>query len=160
MSRRTALVVAVVGQLTVLWSLAPAAGAACEEDVADLERVIPTLTMPTDLRRESEALHSQAGSLCQSGDQAGAGSKVEEAWKIILESDEVAARTVAELATANCVDAASMVRERVDGATEVGEMGRSMARQLIEDAVQLCGDDERILAEEKLALALAILSDE
>ncbi|MDX1539905.1 MAG: hypothetical protein R3349_00740 [Geminicoccaceae bacterium] len=154
---RSALLVAVALQLTMVSSVA---SAACEQDVADLERVIPTLTMPTDLRREGEALQSQAGSLCQSGDQAGATSKVEEAWTVILDSDEVAARTVAELATANCVDAAGMVRERVAGATEVGDMGRDMARLLIEDAVQLCAEDERILAEEKLALAVAILSEE
>ena len=78
---------------------------------------------------------------------------------MILDSDEVAARTVAELATETCVDAVTMVREMIDGPTEVGAMGRDMARQLVEDAVQLCGEDERILAEEKLALAVAILNE-
>lgn len=146
--------------IATLTALSPAAGAACQDDVSDLERVLPVLTMPSEVRRESEALQSQAASLCDKGDQAGADQLVQEAWGGILASDEVAARTVAELATETCSGAVSMVRTQADGSTAVGAMGRDMAEKLIDDAVELCGQDERMLAEEKLALAIAILSGE
>ena len=155
--RRGALTAAVFLQLT---TAAPMAGAACKEDVGNLERVVPTLTIPTDLRREGEVLQSQAGELCEGGDEAAASGKVREAWQKILASDEVTARTVAELATDTCTSGVAMVRQKVDGPTEVGEMGLEMARLLIEDAVQLCSDDEEMLAEEKLSLAMAILTEE
>lgn len=155
--RRGALAAALILQLT---TGAPAADAACKEDVGDLERVVPTLTMPTDLRREGEALQSQAGLLCEGGDEAGASGRIKEAWEKILASDEVTARTVAELATDTCTEGVATVRREVDGTTEVGEMGLEMARLLIEDAVQLCSEDEEMLAEEKLSLAMAILTDE
>lgn len=143
-----------------LTSIGSAAGAACVEDVGALERVLPTLTMPSELRRESEALQTQARTLCESGEEAEASQMVTETWEKILASDEVAGRTVAELASDTCSKGVETVRAEVDGSSEVGEKGLEMARLLIEDAVQLCGEDEVMLAEEKLALAMAILTEE
>jgi hypothetical protein len=157
----TGRIATVIGMLMVhVVTTSSAADAACAEDVADLERVLLTLTMPTDLRREAEGLMDQAKALCESGDDAAASSKSDEAWQQIVSSDEVAGPTVAELATGSCQDGVALVQGQVEDESRVSEMGRTMAQRLIKDAEQLCREDERIMAEEKLSLAMAILTEE
>jgi hypothetical protein len=138
-----------------------AEAAECGQDVGDLERVVPTLGLSTDLRREAEALQTEAASRCESGDSEGARAKVAEAWQKIIDDDEVTARTVADVAVNPCTEGMAAVEAAFPAGTgSAGAISRDMAQRLVGDAEQLCASGEEDKAQEKLALAWSILQDE
>jgi hypothetical protein len=152
---------AVLTWIMVIAPLVAAVAADCAEDVGDLERVVPTLGLSTDLRREAEALQTEASSLCESGDGAGALAKVAEAWQKIIEDDEVTARTVADVAVNPCTEGMAAVEAAMAGqSTDTGELSRDMAQRLVGDAGELCASGAEDKAQEKLALAWSILKEE
>lgn len=150
--------IALVAALTV--TLAPAAEAGCEQDLEVVQRVVPTLVLSSDLRREAEALQTEAGLSCQAGEGAAAETVIEQLWSKIVDSDEVTPPTVVELTVAPCSDGIEAVEQAIGDGNEIGEMGRDMARRLIDHARELCGADESMAAEQKLALAWSILTEE
>lgn len=133
----------------------------CVADVGALERVVPTLGLSTDLRREAEALQTEAGSLCEGGNSADALAKVAEAWQKIIDDDEVTARTVADVAVNPCTEGMAAVEAAMQGeGLDAGELSRDMAQRLVGDAEELCASGEQDKAQEKLALAWSILNEE
>jgi hypothetical protein len=141
-------------------TLAPPAEAGCEQDLEVVERVVPTLVLTGDLRREVEALQTEAGLSCHGGETASADSAIAELWRKLLESDDVTPPTVVELTVAPCSEGIDAVEQAIGDGNEIGEMGRDMANRLIDHARELCQSDESMAAEQKLALAWSILTEE
>lgn len=153
MARRMALT------LALLPALAPAAEAACEADLALVERVVPTLVLSGDLRREAEALQTEAQLSCNAGDEQAGADAIAELWRRIIDSDDVTPPTVVELTLAPCGDGMSAVEQALAGGEAAGETSQELARQLIDEAQRLCRADDSMAAEQKLALAWSILAD-